>query len=96
MDHFEASLIVQRDPAFMPLMTSVLAVVAVQRLAYREEGLTLTKDQERVLIAMAEASQGVWAGSFCTAQFASDLDMTPDEVCRHARALARLGMIGQM
>ena len=96
MDHFEASPIVQCDPSFMPLMTSILAVVAVQRLAYREEGLTPTDDQCRVLRAMAEASQGVWAGSFCTAQFASDLDMTPDEVCRHARALARLGMIDQM
>ena len=96
MDHFEASPVVQRDPSFMPLMTAILAVVAVQRLAYREEGLTPTDDQCRVLRAMAEASQGVWAGSFCTAQFASDLDMTPDEVCRHARALARLGMIEQM
>jgi DNA-binding transcriptional ArsR family regulator len=45
---------------------------------------------------MAEASRGVWAGSFCTAQFASDLDMTPEEVSRHTRALVRLGMIEQM
>lgn len=59
MDHFEASPTVQRDPSFMPLMTAILAVVAVQRLAYREEGLTPTDDQCRVLRAMAEASQGV-------------------------------------
>ena len=96
MDHIEASLIVQRDPSFMPLMTAILAAVAIQRLAYREEGFTPTDDQCRVLRAIAEASQGVWAGCFSIPELASELDMTCDEVSRHARALARLGMIDQM
>ena len=96
MDHIEASPVVQRDPLFMPLMTLVLAAVAVQRLAYREEGLTPTDDQCRVLRAIAEASRGVWAGCFSIPELASKLDMTCDEVSRHARALARLGMVEQM
>ena len=96
MDHFEASPIVQRDPSFMPLMTAILAVVAVQRLAYREEGLTPTVDQCRVMIAIDDASKGAGAVSISPPELARTLDMTCDEVCRHVRALARLGMIDQM
>ena len=96
MDHIEASPVVQRDPLFMPLMTSVLTAVAVQRLAYREEGLTPTDEQSRVLVAIAEASMGAGVVSISTPELARTLDMACDEVCRHARALARLGMIDQM
>jgi len=96
MHHIEASPIVQRDPSFMPLMTAILAVVAVQRLAYREEGLTPTDEQCRVLVAIADAAEGAGAVSISTPESARTLDMTCDEVCRHARALARLGMIDQM
>jgi hypothetical protein len=96
MDHIEASPVVQRDPLFMPLMTAILAVAAVQRLAYREEGLTPTDEQSRVLVAIAEASMDAGAVSISTPELARTLDMTCDEGCRHARALARLGMIEQM
>lgn len=96
MDHIEAMPIVRFDPHFMPLMTSILATVAIQRLAYREEGLVPTDEQERVLVAIAQATGGVGAGSISTPDLASTLNMTTDEVVRHARALARLGMIEQM
>lgn len=96
MDHTAASPIVQRASSFMPLMTAILAVVAVQRLAYREEGLTPTVDQCRVMIAIDDASKGAGAVSISTPELACTLDMTCDEVCRHVRALARLGMIDQM
>ena len=96
MDHLEALPIVERDPQWMPLMASILAAVAVQRLAYREEGLAPTDDQSRVLVAIAEATPGVWGGSLSITKLATELDMTPDEVCRHARALTRLGMLERM
>jgi hypothetical protein len=93
MDHLEAMPIVRQDPQWMPLMASMLAAVAAQRLAYREEGLTPTDDQTRVLAAMAKATDGVWAGSFWIPELARELNLTCHEVNRHTRALARLGMI---
>jgi hypothetical protein len=95
MDYFEALPLVQRDPHWMPLMVSILAGVAVQRLAYREEGLTPTDDQTRVLIAMAEATDRC-GGSISIPKLAAGLEMTTDEVYRHARALARLGLVERL
>ena len=96
MDHIEGMPIVQRDPLFMPLMTSILAAVAVQRLAYREEGLEPTDDQTRVLIAIAKATECVGAASFSIPKLASDLNMTCGEVNRHSRALVRLGKLERL
>ena len=96
MDDVGAIPLVRCDPHWMLLMTAILAAVAVQRLAYREEGLTPTDEQCRVLVAIADASEGAGAVSISTPELARTLDMTCDEVCRHARALARLGMIEQM
>ena len=95
MDHLEALPLVQRDPNWMPLMASILASVAIQRLAYRQEGLTPTEDQTRVLIAMAEATGGA-GGCFSIPELASKLKLTRDEVYRHARALARLGLVERL
>lgn len=96
MDYFEAMPIVRRDFFFMPLMASILAAVAVQRLAYREEGLEPTDDQSRVLMAIAEATKGVWVGSLLIPGLANQLDMTCDEIYRHTRALTRLGMLEEL
>ena len=95
MDHLEAMPIVQADPQWVPLMASMLAAVAVLRLAYREEGLTPTDNQSRVLIAIADATNGC-GGSLSIPDLAKQLDMTGDEVYRHARALTRLGLLEQM
>lgn len=95
MDHLEAMPRVQRDPHWMPLMASILAAVAIQRLAYREEGPVPTDDQSRVLYAIAEATQGVRAASPSIPTLAAQLDMTYAEVRRHARALTRLGLLEQ-
>lgn len=92
MDHFEALPLVQRDPQWMPLMVSIFAAVAVQRLAYREEGFTPTDNQTRVLIAIAEAADRC-GGFLSIPTLATQLEMTTDEVFRHARALVRLGML---
>ena len=95
MDYFEALPMVQRDPNWMPLMVAILAAVAVQRLAYREEGLTPTDDQTRVLIAIAEAT-GRCGGCLSIPTLAAGLELTTDEVYRHARALTRIGMPERM
>lgn len=95
MDHLDATPLVQDDPQWMPLMASMLAAVATQRLAYREEGLVPTDDQSRVLIAIAEAT-GRCGGSLSIPKLAVGLEMTTDEVYRHARALTRLGLLEQM
>lgn len=95
MDHLEALPLVQRDPNWMPLMASILASVAIQRLAYRQEGLTPTEDQTRVLIAMAEATAGA-GGYISIPELAIKLKLTRDEVYRHARALARLGLVERL
>jgi hypothetical protein len=95
MDHLESMPIVQRDPHWMPLMATILAAVAVQRLAYREEGLTPTEDQIRVLRAMTEATKGA-GGFFSIPELASELKLTCEVVYRHARALARLGLVERL
>lgn len=96
MDHLGAMPIVRQDPQWIALMAALLAAQAVQRLAYREEGLTPTADQTRVLIAIAEATGVTGVGCFSIRELAEELDLTCDEVHRHTRALVRLGMLEQM